>query len=318
MKSKKHRASGVVAIGGMYVDINFPDVPLIPAQWKPDQDIVMPRYDMALGGSATIFSKIAAELGLASHLIAKVGDDYTALVIRRLLMETRIIPHLIVDPRAQTTVAINMIDRHGDMYGVAVGVAGKRLRAQEVEPLAHRALRQCAYLYIGSLFKMTHLLPLYIRLARYAQSRGVQVVLDHGRINSQVTTTDIKQMKRLLPHVDLYLPSEQEFQEVWNGRTLAQAVSEMRKVYSGITVVTRGKAGAVGFVSGARIRVPGFPVTVNHPVGAGDSFNAGLLWGLSHGQSLSEAIRSACAVAALKISKSGVVTSVAAARFLRQ
>lgn len=318
MSVRKKRQSSVVAIGGVYIDINFPDVPIAPPQWGKDQDVVLQQYHLALGGSATLFSLVAGSLGMRPHLIAKIGQDEAGASVRALLKHTSIVPHLIIDPHVQTVLATNIIDTREVMYGIAGGDASARLRATEAESLAQKALRQSDFLYIGSFFKMTHLTAMYIRLAKYAHTHNVQVVLDHGRVNSRVRAGDIRQMKRLLPHVDLYLPSEQEFQRVWHGHSLSQAVQHMRRAYQGALVVTRGKHGAIGFVEGARIGVPGFPVTVHHPVGAGDSFNAGLLWGLSRGEPLSAAIRAACATAAVKISQTSVPTPAHVRHLLRQ
>ncbi len=277
----------------------------------------MQQYHLALGGSAAQFSLVAGSLGMRPHLIAQIGKDEAGSSVRTLLKQTPIISHLIVDPRVQTVIAANIIDSREVMYGIAGGDASARVRAADIEPLARRAIRSSQYLYIGSFFKMVRLTTMYVRLARYARSQGAQVVLDHGRINSQVRAADIKQMKRLLSSVDLYLPSEQEFQKVWRGSSLTQAVQHMRQVYQGTVVVTRDKRGAVGFITGAQVRVPGFPVTVQHPVGAGDSFNAGLIWALHKGKGLAEAIRYAHAVAALKISQAKLPTPSAVRRFLR-
>jgi fructokinase len=52
-----------------------------------------------------------------------------------------------------------------------------------------------------------------------------------------------------------------------------------------LIVVTRGRDGAIGFANGHAVAVSGIPVTVADTVGAGDTFNAGLLaWLSRHGR----------------------------------
>lgn len=64
----------------------------------------------------------------------------------------------------------------------------------------------------------------------------------------------------------------------------------LRSLTSGIVVVTRGAQGACGYLpSGAQIEVPALTVEICDTIGAGDTFNAGLLAGLSATQSLSRA-----------------------------
>jgi fructokinase len=61
---------------------------------------------------------------------------------------------------------------------------------------------------------------------------------------------------------------------------------------AGLVVVTRGPDGAVGFGAAGRVEVPSEPITVVDTVGAGDSFNAGLLaWLHDHGALAPAAVR---------------------------
>ena len=66
-------------------------------------------------------------------------------------------------------------------------------------------------------------------------------------------------------------------------------------------VIKQGAAGASLWSATERIHVPAFPVAVKISVGAGDSFNAGFLYGVQQGWRLAEAMRFGNAVAALVV-----------------
>jgi 2-dehydro-3-deoxygluconokinase len=71
-------------------------------------------------------------------------------------------------------------------------------------------------------------------------------------------------------------------------------------------VVTSGAAGATGVErDGVPVHEPARPTTVVDRFGAGDAFCAGLLWGMLHGRDLTECLRCAVTLAALKCTVTG-------------
>ena len=63
--------------------------------------------------------------------------------------------------------------------------------------------------------------------------------------------------------------------------------------------VKRGREGAVACRDGQIVRLPAFPVHVVDTTGAGDSFDAGFLYGYLHGWPLERSLGLACACGAL-------------------
>jgi ribokinase len=80
-------------------------------------------------------------------------------------------------------------------------------------------------------------------------------------------------------------------------------------------IIKKGEQGAAAWTTTERIHVPGFDVRAQVSVGAGDSFNVGLLWALRHKRPIAEALRFGNAVAALVVSSPrGVLDSPTLAR----
>jgi 2-dehydro-3-deoxygluconokinase len=89
----------------------------------------------------------------------------------------------------------------------------------------------------------------------------------------------------------------------------ATVVAELRARWAPdaeTVVVTSGKNGATGLdASGETLHQPALPTRVVDRFGAGDAFTAGLLWGSLHGFDLSDGLRCAATLAALKCTVRG-------------
>lgn len=93
----------------------------------------------------------------------------------------------------------------------------------------------------------------------------------------------------------------------------------MQKLGSSVVILTRGSEGATGFLSdGTEVTVPAQRVKIVDTVGAGDTFNAGVLAKLSalgvlqksmlktlSGDVLAEALEHGARVAAVTVSRAG-------------
>jgi 2-dehydro-3-deoxygluconokinase len=90
-------------------------------------------------------------------------------------------------------------------------------------------------------------------------------------------------LEPLLPGVELLLVSARDAGTVFGlsgepervARTLGQRCRQV--------ALTTGEAGAIGYKEGKCFVVPGYKVDILNRIGAGDSFAAGVLWGLLEG-----------------------------------
>ena len=85
-------------------------------------------------------------------------------------------------------------------------------------------------------------------------------------------------------------------------------VAEPRALLAGLTqcvIVTQGAAGALLYHIGGETRLPSFPLTETHAVGAGDAFTAGFLDGLLTGEGWVECARRGITLASFALSQRG-------------
>ncbi|MCA1011784.1 ribokinase [Halobacillus halophilus] len=87
-------------------------------------------------------------------------------------------------------------------------------------------------------------------------------------------------------------------------------------------ITTKGKEGVIIYQQGEELKIPGYPVNVEDPTGAGDTFNGALAAYLGRGDTLDDSVRIANAAAALsatrKGAQSGMPTQAAVERFMKE
>lgn len=311
------KGSGLISIGGAYIDVNAPNFPLGQDGLSLESEVVGQQYVLEPGGSAVNFARLCSVLGVPTSFVGKVGKDTLGGILADLLVQSRVEPALIVSEDVSTNVSFNMINAEGKSIMAVVGTANQALTADEVYSKVSARLAGSSYLFIGGCFKLKKLMPAFMKLAVDANISGVKVVLDHARITNGVSEDEKETVRQLALASDVYLPSADEFRELWGVDTIeAGLVLLQQKGYGGVLVVKDGEHGAVTVVNGEILRIVAFPVKPLHTVGAGDSFDAGFIASQHRGDKLVHSIKFACATAALKISLPALPTYNEVARFL--
>ncbi len=291
----------IVSLGTMYIDINCINFPFEKGLFV-HRETTGDGYQVDLGGSALNFAKLALLLNMSPTFIGKVGDDITGKLLMEMLKKNKITPAVMVDPKAQTNIAVHYVHMDGSSIMSSCGTANQLLSYTDITTLFNLQNDTPDYLYLGGCFKLKKLLPFLSKIAELAKNKNTKVVLDHGRVNNQVTQAHIESVYTLLPYVDMYLPSIDEFLAVWDVKTIDEGIAKCKKLTSALIVIKQGDLGAIGYDGDKRVTIPAFPITVKHTIGAGDSFNAGFIRAHSQKLDFNEAIKFACAIAAAKIS----------------
>lgn len=139
--------------------------------------------------------------------------------------------------------------------------------------------------------------------AKYARENGVKVLYDAGGL--------YEGYERLLPHVDILIPSE----EYSLGATGCETVEEAAKVLFDkynpeIVVITCGKKGGVLYDGSKLIKYPAFTVKAVDSNGAGDVFHGAYAFAVTNGYDYEKCCIFSSAVSALKCTGVGARESV--------
>ena len=102
----------------------------------------------------------------------------------------------------------------------------------------------------------------------------------------------------------MFLPNELEAISLSGERNVGLAASRLGSKVD-VLAIKMGSVGALGVQETRIVQVPSIPVKVVDTVGAGDSFDAGFIYGYLHDWELERTLQLACACGALSTQRSG-------------
>jgi sugar/nucleoside kinase (ribokinase family) len=253
---------------------------------------------LTVGGSGTIFACGAARLGLRVGYCGVVGDDFFGRFMLDSLhargVDTR---GVLVDSALKTGLSV-ILNTSGDRAILTHLGAIDALEAGQVD---RDLLRRARHVHVTSYFLQHALRPGLAPLLAEAQSYGATVSID---TNWDPTETWDHGLAQILAQTDVFLPNEQEALAIAAAPNLTVALDRLA---AGIPVVAvkRGADGAICRRGDDTAGDSGFPMRVVDTTGAGDSFNAGFLYGYLHRWELAGALALGCACGALSTQAAG-------------
>jgi ribokinase len=292
-------ALDVLAVGDVNPDLLVTG-DVTPRFGQAEQDV---RARMALGGSAAIFATGAARLGLRTALVATIGDDDLGRTTRAMLVARGVEDGLVrVDPERPTGLSINLqrdddraiLTERGAMTALDVAAATERVRAG------------VRHVHIASVFLIPALASDGGALVAAARATGATVSVD-----TNFDPTERFAAPDWLLDADVLTPNETEALALAPPDELLAAARHLA-ARGALVAIKRGSAGALAVRGDEVVEVPAPDASGPDSVGAGDSFDAGLVWALLDGRPLPEALEIACACGALSLRSVGGVDGQAA------
>jgi sugar/nucleoside kinase (ribokinase family) len=253
---------------------------------------------LLIGGSATIFACGAARLGLRVAFVGKVGDDVFGRFMVEALEQRGIDTAGVVrDPLVKTGLTVILSRVHDRAMLTYAGTIGA-LRYDEIDL---RILDRARHVHMGSYFLLEKLLPDVPRLFAEAQRRGLTVSLDTNYDPAERWDSGLGETLR---HVDIFLPNETELMRITGTGSWRDGLAAAAQTVP--TVVAKlGGEGAAVQQGGTLIRQEVLPVTVVDTTGAGDSFDAGFVYGHLAGWPLEKTLALAMACGACSTQAAG-------------
>ena len=251
---------------------------------------------LTIGSSSAIFACGAARLGLKVAFIGVCGDDvFGRFMLDEMQKRDVDVSNVIVrDGQTGLSVILNSgVDR-------AILTHPGLVAALRASDIPETLLRQTRHLHAASYFLQTDLQPGLPALYQRAREIGLTTSLDTNYDPSEKWTG----FDKLLSVTDVFLPNEKEAVSLSGEINVDLAADELGSRVEALAVKL-GAAGALGVSASQKVRVASIPVNVVDAVGAGDSFDAGFLYGYLHHWELERALRLACVCGALSTQKAG-------------
>jgi sugar/nucleoside kinase (ribokinase family) len=252
---------------------------------------------LTIGSSSAIAACGMARLGLRVAFAGLVGDDEFGRFMCTALRARGIdISAVRVDPAVKTGLTV-ILSRRDDraILTYAGSIAALRRGHLDLDMLG-----RARHLHLGSYFLLDGLRPDVPALFAAAHARGLTVSLDTNYDPAERW----ERLDAVLPHVDILLPNEAELLAISGAADVETGLARLAGRVP-LVAVKRGGAGALARRGAEVVAAAAPPVAVVDTTGAGDSFDAGLLYGQLAGWELARSLRLACVCGALSTQAAG-------------
>jgi sugar/nucleoside kinase (ribokinase family) len=270
---------------------------------------------LVLGSSSAIFACGAARLGLRVAFIGKVGDDALGrFCIEQLQKRNVNTTGVIVQPDLKTGLSV-IFNKTSDRAILTYSGSIRELRMSDIDM---QLVRSARHLHIGSYYMLDHLRADVPALFDAAHTAGLTISIDTNYDPTEQWQGGIQDALR---KVDVFLPNDTELTQIAKANDVDAALKAVSTVVP-LTAVKLGKAGAKAQRGGDVFTAGSISVDVVDTVGAGDSFDAGFIYGHLAGWEVAKSLRMGCVCGALSTRSAGGTAAQAtldeAMAFVRQ
>jgi sugar/nucleoside kinase (ribokinase family) len=261
---------------------------------------------LTIGGCA---ANVAIDLGkmeLRAEVVGRVGGDVFGRIVADLLRENQVeTSGLKISSTSDTsqTLIINVAGQ--DRRFIHTFGANAEFSAADI-PLDR--LARCKVLYLGGYFLMENLrqeelIPIF----RSARQAGAKTVLD---VVTPGPADYLSKIEKLLPHVDVFLPNNQEAELICGERDPIKQAEHFHRLGAATSIITLGGDGSILINDNQRLRAGAFPMPFVDGTGGGDAFCAGYIAGMLRGYGVEDCLRMASALGASCVRAIGTTAGV--------
>lgn len=282
-----------------------------PVNEKLFQTCSMPMQmtKMSFGGDALNEAVVLSRMGKRVELVTKVGNDEAGRRVFDYIKENHInMDKITVEDGLTTGMNIVLIDDKGERNFLTNPQGSlRKLSAEDVLPHIDEMadIVSFASIFVSPLLDIAVMENLF-REIKKKSGRILAADMTKAKCGEK-----LEDLKKILPYIDYIFPNHEEItlltgetDPLMNARLLVDAGVKC-------AVIKCGAKGCLIHTKEETYEIPAYSVeNVVDTTGAGDSFAAGFLYGLSEGYSLYDCGRFACATASCAIECVGAVDGV--------
>ena len=292
----------IAVVGSSNVDYTV-YVPKLPS---PGETVMSFRpVVIAMGGKGTNQALAARRCGSEVGVITKFGGEAATSVILDTLRNDGVdLSHSVTDPAGHTGCGLMTVNEN-DGVGYTTCSPGANLTITEAEVTAGEELIAKAGVV---LLQLEISEEGNLTAARLAKKHGCTLILNPAPYAPMP--------QELISLADYVTPNETEA-ALWTGLPVTDdeealaAARRLKEMGAGRVILTLGSRGCLYYEDESSFFfTDSFRVKAVDSTGAGDAFSGGLAHALEEGSDIREALRFACAVAALSVTKAGAGSSM--------
>ena len=259
----------VIVVGELNVDLILNELDRFPEVGK---EILARQMTLTLGSSAAIFASNISSLGARVAFIGKIGNDKFGEVVLESLQKNDVDVSMVIrDEHCGTgaTIILNVEeDRANTTYPGAMDLL-------TIDDISKEDLGRARHLHFSSFFLQPGMRDGVGKLFRIAQELGLTTSFDMQWDPDEEWILDIE---GILPHVNVFLPNENELIYLSGKHDLNEAINFINN-YTEVLAIKRGNKGSMVNYRNETFELPAFlNENVVDAIGAGDSFNAGFIY----------------------------------------
>ncbi|MCA1334241.1 carbohydrate kinase family protein [Pseudooceanicola marinus] len=260
-------------------------IDMIPAKTKDGQDAYVPHVGGAVFNTAIALGRLGTEVGM----ISGISTDPFGERLKEALGASGVDTTRLIRADRPTTMAYVTLQEGSASYSFHDENSAGRMIAPEDLPALPET---CEALYFGGIsLAVEPGAETYATLcARECADRVVMIDpnIRPGFIRDEAAFRD--RMERMLGQADIIKISDEDLDWLHPGAEGSSEKARALQAQTGaLVILTRGARGAEAFHAGGEIQVPARTAEMVDTVGAGDTFNAGVLAELSARGRLSKA-----------------------------
>lgn len=281
----------IAVIGDVNPDLILTGKDIIPEFGQVEKWI--DDAELTIGGSAGIFAVGAAKLGLKVTFIGKVGDDHFGHFMKdRMTAQGIDVSGLVIDPSVKTGLSISLSDGN-DRAILTFGGSNLLLNFQDID---FEIVAQSRHLHSGSFYLLNNIRQDLAIVYKKAKEMGLSTSIDTNYDPKEKWEGDIF---NVLDYTDVFLPNMTELMAISGEKDPDSAIRHLTKNRNLLVAVKNGEDGAFAEKDKVRYSAETIQVKPVDTTGAGDSFDAGFLFGFLNGLEIEKSLRIGCICGAL-------------------
>ncbi|MFC3746923.1 carbohydrate kinase family protein [Paenibacillus sp. GCM10012306] len=283
----------VLLVGAGNIDIVVSGCNAIP---DAGQEIRVPNISFHIGGGTALSGLGMAKLGMRPIITGLVGDDYCGRFIIDELQRYGVATDIAFSQTQSTGISIAFNPETDRSFITHDGT----VTAFTLNDVNEQLLSEVRHVHItGYNGRSNH--KEYMTFVKKAKQAKLTVSMDVGWDESGEWYEGIYEV---IPFVDVFFCNELEALHYTRKSYVQEALSVIA-VHVPVAVVKLGERGAIAARGGTILHHPSYPVTVVDTTGAGDSFNAGYLYGYLNGHDLKSCLTLGTACGSFSVTNRG-------------
>lgn len=282
----------VYVTGDINVDLLVQGLDKLPL---PGQEVNVNNIELCVGGGAALFTLGLAKLGVNTVFDGVLGNDmYGKFILEELKNKSIDTTLLKISSKNRTGVSIALTNEKDRAFITYIGSNA------EVELNIDDNVNLAKHIHLTS-YRGRSNHETYINALKKIKASDISVSFDVGWDD---TGDWYEGIYEIISYVDIFFINEMEAINYSRCQTVEEAIKKFSKYCNNI-VVKMGSKGSISYKNGEIETANAYKVKAVDTTGAGDSFNAGYVYGFLRGEELKKCLEYGNACGALSVTEFG-------------